>query len=88
MIRRLSFPNLVYIEAEVVEPGPKANFEPDHRTNRPMGLTMGFDNFMESKSNVLLLSGPSGSGKSTAFSKLRMWVLGQYTEKRKEEVSQ
>ena len=53
-----------------------------------MGLTTGFDNFMESKSNVLLLSGPAGSGKTTAFNKLRMWVLGQYTKKRKDEVSQ
>ena len=77
----------MYIEAEVVGPGPKANFEPDPKTNPSEGVTSAFAKFMASDANVLLLSGAAGSGKSTAYSKLQMWVLNEYTRQRKEEVS-
>ena len=77
----------MYIEAEVVGPGPKANFEPDPKANPPEAMISAFAKCMEGQANILLLSGPAGSGKSTAYSKLQTWVLSEYTRKKKEEVS-
>ena len=78
----------VYIEAEVVGPGPKANFEPDPKANPPEAMTGAFAKCMWGQANILLLSGPAGSGKSTAYSKLQTWVLSDYARmKKKEEVS-
>ena len=81
-----TFQPLVYIEAEVVGPGPKANFEADPKINPSEAVTSAFAKFMESKANVLLLSGAAGSGKSTTYSKLQAWVLREYAAKRKKEV--
>ena len=49
-------------------------------------MTSAFANFMESKANVLLLSGAAGSGKSTTYRRLQTWVLGEYAAKRRAEV--
>ena len=87
LLKNLSPPTAVYIEPEVVGPGPKANFEVDPRSNKSETMANAFDKFMASKANVLLLSGPAGSGKSTAYAKLQTWVLSEYTTKRKKEVS-
>jgi len=72
----------------VVKPGPKQNFEPDEKENKPESVTNAFSNFMDSKANVLLLSGAAGSGKSTAYNKLQSWILNEYTiNKKKNEVN-
>ena len=71
----------------MVKPGPKQNFEPDEKENKPESVTNAFSNFMDSKANVLLLSGSAGSGKSTAYNKLQSWILNEYTDKRKKKVS-
>ena len=83
-----SLSRVVYIEAEVAGPGPKANFEPDSKANPPEAMTSAFAKCMEGQANVLLLSGPAGSGKSTAYIRLQTWVLSDYARmKKKEEVS-
>ena len=75
----------VYIEAEVVGPGPKANFEPNPKANPPEAMTSAFATCMGGQANVLLLSGPAGSGKSTASGRLQTWVLTDYARMKKEE---
>ena len=78
----------VYIEAMVCGPGPKKNFLPDEKENKPLSVTEAFFDFMGGQANILLLSGPAGSGKSTAYIRLQTWVLSEYTRmKKKEEVS-
>ena len=71
----------------MVKPGPKQNFEPDEIDNKTESVTSAFSKFMDSKANVLLLSGAAGSGKSTAYNKLQSWILNEYTDKKKKEVS-
>ena len=71
----------------MVKAGPKQNFEPDEKENKPKPVTTAFSDFMNSKANVLLLSGAAGSGKSIAFNKLQSWILNEYTDKKKKEVS-
>ena len=78
----------MYIEAEVVGPGPTANFESDQKLNPPETITSAFAEFMYGKANVLLLSGAAGSGKSIAYEKLQTWVLSEYAALRREQVSQ
>jgi DNA polymerase III delta prime subunit len=72
----------VYIEPEVVEAGPKNNFEIDEEDNPAKSLTKAFKEFMKSKCNVLLLSGEAGSGKTTACLKLQHWIMREYTKER------
>ena len=75
-------PSAVYIECDVVGPGPKGNFEQHPKDNPPQKISQAFAEFMESDANVLLLSGAAGSGKSTAYDKLQLWVLTEYAPAR------
>ena len=64
-------------------PEDKHKDNPEQQNSRP--VTEAFKDFMESNANILLLSGAAGSGKSTAYSKLQMWILNEYTSRRKVE---
>ena len=77
----------------MIGPGSKEKFTTDDKDyynhdkpNEPQRVTDAFVDFMNSKANVLLLSGAAGSGKSTAYDKLQSWILDDYTKKKKKEV--
>ena len=76
----------------MVGPGAKKKFETDdkdcydpNKSNKARPVTEAFKEFMmDSRTNVLLLSGAAGSGKSTAYAKLQTWILTAYAKTRKE----
>ena len=76
----------------MVGPGTKKKFERDDKDcydpdkpNEARPVTEAFKEFMmDSRTNVLLLSGAAGSGKSTAYAKLQTWILTAYAKTRKE----
>ena len=86
VLRYPTNPTPVYIEAKVCGPGEQGKFLPhDKHKENSETVTKEFRDFMESEANILLLSGAAGSGKSTAYGKLQMYILNEYTKKRKEE---